>query len=332
MRSMNVNVYNVIWADDEYATLSEDKTIRECLNGKRIEVLKFVPTSESLRDALEEYCDKVDAVIIDGNFSKEDVPYIDGSDISGLIHTISFIETFNAKRDIPFYLYTGRKDMLEGMCKNGELAYFKNNRRMFQKGYITDLADTIVHDIDHIHSIEFNVRKQNQGFLNLVGEALGEKEEDRLYQFLLDEQRDITQNRAIDMFTDLRKILEEIVGKCIKDAITPEYVSTLNIFSYFYSFGADFNDKRCPYITLPNVMHPAQCKTLINLVSLLQDGSHSLKNLNLHVSDYVYETQRPFVFRSCLYQVMDLVRWYKETVEKLGSGELRPPLYKLRSK
>lgn len=74
-------------------------------------------------------------------------------------------------------------------------------------------------------------------------------------------------------------------------------------------------------------MHPSQCKTLINLVSLLQDGSHSLNNLNLHVSDYVYETQRPFVFRSCLYQVMDLVRWYKETVDKLVSGELRPPLY-----
>ena len=321
-----MNVYNVIWADDEYATLSEDKTIRECLNGRRIEVLKFVPTSEDLRDALEEYCDKVDAVIIDGNFSKEDVPYIDEKDISGLIHTISFIETFNAKRDIPFYLYTGRKDMLESICVNGELSYFKGNRRMFQKGYITDLADTIVHDIEHIHSIEFNVRKQNQGFLNLVHEALGKEDEDRLFKFLLDEQRDITQKRSIDMFTELRKILEDIVDECRKNLITSEDVLSLNNFScFFYYKGKNKNSKFMPN---PCTMSAVQCKTISNLVQLVQDGSHSLDKLELHVSEYVNETQRPFVFRSCLYQVMDIVRWYKETIDKLVSGGLRSPLYK----
>ena len=87
---MEVNIYNVIWADDECATLKQDELIRKVFNEKRIEVLEYVPTSTALRNALETYKDEVDAVVVDGNFSKEDVDYLESDDISGLIHTVSF--------------------------------------------------------------------------------------------------------------------------------------------------------------------------------------------------------------------------------------------------
>ena len=98
---MEVNIYNVIWADDECATLKQDELIRKVFNEKRIEVLEYVPTSTALRNALETYKDEVDAVVVDGNFSKEDVDYLESDDISGLIHTVSFLELYNTKRDIP---------------------------------------------------------------------------------------------------------------------------------------------------------------------------------------------------------------------------------------
>lgn len=103
--NMEVNIYNVIWADDECATLKQDELIRKVFNEKRIEVLEYVPTSTALRNALETYKDEVDAVVVDGNFSKEDVDYLESDDISGLIHTVSFLELYNTKRDIPFFLY-----------------------------------------------------------------------------------------------------------------------------------------------------------------------------------------------------------------------------------
>lgn len=37
---MEVNIYNVIWADDECATLKQDELIRKVFNEKRIEVLE----------------------------------------------------------------------------------------------------------------------------------------------------------------------------------------------------------------------------------------------------------------------------------------------------
>lgn len=80
--NMEVNIYNVIWADDECATLKQDELIRKVFNEKRIEVLEYVPTSTALRNALETYKDEVDAVVVDGNFSKEDVDYLE-SDVRG---------------------------------------------------------------------------------------------------------------------------------------------------------------------------------------------------------------------------------------------------------
>ena len=157
---MEVNIYNVIWADDECATLKQDELIRKVFNEKRIEVLEYVPTSTALRNALETYKDEVDAVVVDGNFSKEDVDYLESDDISGLIHTVSFLELYNTKRDIPFFLYTARKILLQDICKNRELDYFTTTKRLIQKGDIELLAEKIVSTVDHIHSIEFMVKKK----------------------------------------------------------------------------------------------------------------------------------------------------------------------------
>lgn len=47
--NMEVNIYNVIWADDECATLKQDELIRKVFNEKRIEVLEYVPTWHSCK-------------------------------------------------------------------------------------------------------------------------------------------------------------------------------------------------------------------------------------------------------------------------------------------
>ena len=63
------------------------------------------------------------------------------------------------------------------------------------------------------------------------------------------------------------------------------------------------------------------------MIDILQDGSHKVRDLRLHVSDYVIENNTPFLFRSCLYQIMELIRWLKATQEKIIKGELHKPLY-----
>ena len=317
---MSVNVYSVIWADDECATLEKDKSIRQLFDVKHIEVLAYVQTSEDLKDKLESYKDRVDAVIIDGNFSKTEVEYLEPEDISGLIHTVSFIELFNIKRDIPFFLYTARNILLQKLCNNGEIDYFKNNKRLIQKGNIEQLANQIVQDVDHIHSVEFMVKKKYKSLLDIAQEVSPQCESD-LYQFLLDEERDNKYDKAIDVFTSLRKILEQVMDNCNDNDIIPEKILSLNDFKRYWS------DKFNGANPKENIMPAAIKSSIWSLIDIVQDGSHSFDSLRLHVSEYVQESQSPFIFRACMFQVMGILRWYNDTMSKLMDGDLTPPLY-----
>lgn len=317
---MSVNVYSVIWADDECITLEKDKNIRQLFDVKHIEVLAYVQTSEELKDKIETYKDRVDAIIVDGNFSKSPVEYLEPKDISGLIHTVSFIELFNSKRDIPFFLYTARKVMLQELCNNGEIEYFTENNRIIQKGDIELLANQIVSDVDHIHSVEFMVKKKYKCLLDIAQKVSVQCESD-LHQFLLDEERDSKYDKSVDLFTSLRKVIEQIMDNSRDNDIIPEQITSLNGYKRYW------NDKQNGVKPKQGLMPLTINKSLWNLIDIIQDGSHSSQQLNLHVSEYVQETKCPFVFRACLFQVMDLLRWYNEIMSKLIDGSLTPPLY-----
>ncbi len=329
---MNTKVYSVIWADDEWATLKKDKEIRELFDKNLIEVLDYVPTSEKLKDALEKYKDRVDAVIVDGNFPRNDEEYVDPTDISGLVHTLSVIELFNIKRDIPFFLYTGKKIFLQEVCKNGELEYFTKNKRLIQKGELPVLVNKIIKDVYHIHSVEFMVKKKYQVFLNMA-KAVDEQFEEYLYQFLLDDARDTDYNKAVAMFNQLRLILERIQVLCQENQIVPQEVNSLNNFKYFFSYNTKKNyqgwtgyraKNGTTYKPVDGIMSIAIAHSLGVLIDITQDGSHKKQDLNLFVSEYVYDAKTPFLFRACLYLVMDVIRWFNKLSDDLKNGITDP--------
>ena len=160
-----MNVYNIIWADDECDTLCNDSMVIKFFDKYGIEILDSCHTSEELRRSLTIFSDSVDAVVVDGNFSRNYVDYLESDDISGLIHTMSLIELFNVKRDIPFFLYTGKRNMLMQICKNGELTYFIKNDRILQKGDVEGLASRIVESVEKISSAEHHVTKRFSAIL-----------------------------------------------------------------------------------------------------------------------------------------------------------------------
>jgi|GEM_PF-4676263 len=320
------NIYNVIWADDECDTLRKDDSVRRAFDDNNIEVLQWAHTSQELKDALETYKDKVDAVIVDGNFSKDHVEYLEPNDISGLIHTTSFIELFNLKRDIPFFLYTARWVLLQEICQNGEIDYFIKIGRLIQKGEISVLVKQIKEEVDHIHSIESMVNKRYQSLLTYVKNNIDEYCAKDLYQCLLDDARDTNFNIAETMFSKLRGVMEKVVDCCKTNYIVPSEVCTLNNFKFFFGGNKGFksNTSNTTYKPIPDLMPKVISQTVWYLIDIIQDGSHKKDDLSLHVLEYVQETQTPFLFRACLYQTLDIIRWYITTIEKLTSGEIDP--------
>ena len=323
----------MIWADDECDTLNCN-LIEGYFDERDIGVLAFVPTSEALQQALESYKDKVDAVIVDGNFSKKDVDNISSTDISGLIHTLSIIEVTNARRDIPFFLYTAKKMMLQENCKNNELDYFLETERLIQKGDMETLADKIIADVSKINSPEHWVRKKYKSLIDMA-QSVDAKSVDNICQYLIDEARGEATINGTQPFNDLRLVLEGILEKCKKKGIVPEAVNSLNDFGNYWFWQTRENAWRAwnGYVPADNVMPQPIAYLLSRVIDITQDGSHNFQDPGrgrLYVQQYAYDTKTPFLFRSCLYLVIDVIRWYKETEQKIDNGELNPPLYSVR--
>ena len=329
---MNAKVYNIIWADDDIATLEKDEEIRSLFLDKGICLLKGVTTSERLRQALDMFKDKVDAVIIDANYSRDEVDYLQDDDISGLIHSATLVELYNVKREIPFFLYTARKGKLSNLCKNQELAYFSNNKRIFLKGEIKPLIDNLIQAVEHIQSIEFRVHKQYAETLD-IAKNISPECSDLLWDFLLNEARDITLKRTELMFNDLRNILEKVVSLCREYEIIPDEVKTLNNFKHYWSNKLDkiewIGPTQCPKtIKGVPIMPKAMSATLWNFIDILQDGSHSTEELRLFVREYVTDTKKPFLFRTAMYQTLDILRWIDKLMNDIDDGKIQTPLYK----
>lgn len=325
---MKKTVYNILWADDECDSLREDKLIRMFFDKRNIRVLSFVRTSEELKAALERFYDKVDAVIVDGNFSRTGIlAESDGNlDITGLVHTVSFIDTFNQKRDIPFFLYTGKKTKIQKVCQPlNLLSYFLDLNRIIQKGDVQGLCDAIVEAVENIRSVEHYVTKRYSAVLEMAtridldSEKCNESTRDLLFRFLLDEAMDTRYDKAESMFASLRIILEKIADNCKMLNIVPEPLDkeknhySLNYFARFWSYKDEKYNKWLDFFPADDTIMPPALSTLIRpIVDILQDGAHGLDNLSLGVNDYVATSQTPHLFRLSLHFVLNMIQWYHD--------------------
>lgn len=330
---MSAKLYNIIWADDEFASLSKDDSLRELFFEKGINILEGVTSSEKLAAIFERYKDRVDAIIIDGNFSRTDKEYLEKDDISGLIHSLSLISLFNVKRDIPFFLCTGRKALLQQICKNGELDYFVKNNRLFQKGDTHELVESIIRDVNQIHSIEWWVHQRYGKLLKKV-ESIDKQSAEHLEQFLLDEARDVFFEKADDLFNHLRKMFERIEDICHDELIVPLVVKGTNSFKYFWS-ESGYEQKRPNSSWIERVWKPKRddilpdilSRPLAQVIDIIQDGSHYKEDSKLNVTDYVFNNERPFLFRFCLHYTLEFFMWFADLLDKLDTDGFETPLY-----
>ena len=97
---MRMNVYNIVWADDEIDDLLDSETIAE-LESKGFKIVGKAHDGEELESLLKKP-EMVDAVIVDANFNESAVEIGSERDTSGLDYARSlFLHTL--KQSIPVY-------------------------------------------------------------------------------------------------------------------------------------------------------------------------------------------------------------------------------------
>lgn len=310
---MEANVYNVIWADDDVDSYRMDDVTIRIMKSENVKLLDYAHTSTELREKLNEWEDMVDAVITDGNFDRKRTTDILKS-TSGLSDVLSFINEYNRKRFIPFFLYTGKKALLKEKFTDGELEYFENRDRIFEKGNFKAMLLKIKEDVDNINSPQYRIRnKYSKEFeaAKLIDEATENLQRGLLY--LYDEG---SWNNTQDYFNPARKIVERIKTSCSQMNLLPPRLS-LNVASKLFS-GLD-----CGFRLKRELMEKPLAESLHFFLKITQDGSHDEDDMSLNVDQYVRDTKNINLYRTILYIAMDLLLWHKRMKDLYSENDER---------
>ena len=236
---------------------------------------------------------------------------------SGLSDVLSFIDKYNQKRFIPFFLYTGKGEILKEKFTDGELEYFEKRNRIFEKGYFVDLLQKIKADVDDINSDQFRIRnKYSQEFAaaKLIDGATENLQRGLLYLYEEDSWKNVQ-----DYFNPARKIVERMMSKCEEMKILPPETSLNNASRYFSGI-----DKFIGFAD--EIMPKPLAESLFYFLRITQDGSHDAFGMSLGVDKYVRENKNINLYRSILYIAMDLLLWFERMYKQYANNN--QPLWK----
>lgn len=298
--------YNVIWVDDEVDQLMNDS--KRLLKNYGINIIEWAHTAQEFHDKIKNRLDLVDAIITDANFGDKDTDLIKNENtLRGLRELERNIEAIRKTREIPFFLYTGRFDLLDDK-DDDEFRYFKETNRIFRKeDGPSELFNRICQDVAHINSLEFLIR--NRYLTELDAAKRIQENEEGLYEALkYDFSKEIESEKTASYFNVLRKIVERIFEQSKRRKIIAP-IKSLNAWSRFLQN----KDEYYEIIDSVEIMPKALVNSLKYLLEITQDGSHST---NACVVDkYVRENGGINLFRSALHITMELCIWFDKYIQ-----------------
>ena len=294
-------LYQIIWADDEIDALL-DETSKALLSKQHVDVVKC-NNAAMLEEKLKNVNHRIDAVIVDANFTAKRFTPSDERDLSGLRNSMRLIGEY---KHLPFYLYTQRVN-LSDLVDEDELSYFKDNDAIFFKSNSQlTLLDRIKNDVDHYNSAEFQIDNQYKKELNYfqVFDKQCDAKSYELVRELLIQSREGSLTGTEDYFNQFRsKILENMNAVAAHFGIVPEGLS-LNDFSRFLCSKAE--KYKLEKEILPKALH----MLMEYVVRMVQDGSHKRGNIQYGVHQFVSENKDSLIIQSLLFAIIELMSWF----------------------
>lgn len=294
-------IYRIIWADDEIDALLDENS-KALLSKQHVDVVKC-NNAAMLEEKLKNVSHRIDAVIVDANFTARDFTPSNETIVSGLRKAMMLIGEY---RHLPFYLYTQRIN-LSDLVDEDELSYFKDNNAIFFKGNgLLPLLDRIKNDVDKINSAEFQIDNQYKKELEYfqIFDKLCDAKSYNLIRELLIQSREGSLTATERYFNQFRsEILENMNAVAAHFGIVPEGL-TLNDFSRFICSNAE--KYKLNEDVLPKALH----MLMQYVVRMVQDGSHKRANLQYEVHQFVSENKDTFIIQSLLWAIIELMSWF----------------------
>lgn len=323
---MKMNVYNIIWADDEIDDILDEITISE-LKDDGFEVVGVAHDGQELETLLKNI-DKVDAVIVDANFNESFGDVNNERDTSGLNYARSlYLHTLRKK--IPFFLYTNRSDeLLNEIYKDNPtfLNDFPRYERWFNKSGKDERKEMFVkikETINEQKSDSFIIRNKYQYELNA---AFLLDEDKYVLDFLIKDYEEKLAEED-EPYIGIRRTIEKLFGYCEMKKLIPPISDNLNGTANYLLYGNySIEDNTGKYVTIykkigSDIMPKPLAFSLKYIVDITQDAAHSKRKLKLDVHKYFKETKDVLMLRAAFFILMDVIKWFACTVSKHNDAE-----------
>lgn len=316
-----MNVYNIVWADDEIDDLLDDITIEE-LKEKGFNIVGMAHDGEELEHLLEKP-ELVDAVIVDANFNESDTHIDSERDTSGLDYARGIYE-HKLKKRIPFFLLTNRDDELLNeiyQYKHKFREEFPRHKRWFKKSDIEDynnMFEEIKKAVDESKSANFIIRNRYMQELNAASLIDGTNE--FIFEFLV-RDFDNTLTEIKEPFVAVRRSIEKIFGICEKMKLIPPISDNTNGTAAYFLYNKYSIKEETEYKTYfemlgGDIMPKPLAQSLKYIVDITQDGAHSKNDMKLNVEEYFKKTKDILLLRSVVFILIDVVKWFAITLLK----------------
>lgn len=295
--------YNILWIDDEHETLSGTKG-RAKRNG--INLIPFKSLNNGMSE-LERNYPFYDGVLLDAKFF-ENEDDIKGSEDTYNVHRAKD-RLLQLKKKFEVFVLTGQAEAYE------DSTFKKAFTKVYKKGsdeevyrLFADIKLAAASQVDtqmrHAYSRVFDVCTEKY-----IGELAGQ---DILSLLKVNDEANVEAH-----FNAIRKIVEDLFTAFSKFRLLPlEFVTpnvALNESSKFLAGktanGDFFIEKGYQHFDdthLPQVI----ASSLRSILSITQAGSHR-SSIDLHVKT----VKTPYLFKSVLFQLLDVVSWFKMYVD-----------------
>lgn len=306
--------YKVLWFDDKFEEYENDK---DHAFQQGIELVGFGNAKEGLEELKANY-NLYDAVIVDGLF-------YNNAEQGGDPAATAFGEVAkylgwlkNQEIILPWFIYSGQTSFIKDKSDLIEVLKDKDfaDGKVFDKNNINDFALLCNYLVTAANSIgDTIIRNQYRDVFevctsNYIGEIAGR---DLFLGLKNIDKIDVDQN-----FNIVRKIVEDLFMAFNKFQLLPsDFVNpnvALNPSSIFLS-GREQNERSDSkfkkfILNQENHLPIIISNNLRNILSITQAGSHR-SDIDIHVESL----KTPYLFKSVLYQLFDVLIWFKNFVD-----------------
>lgn len=311
-----MKTYNVIWFDDEYDSLEILKE-QATING--INHFGFANAEQGILD-LEKNYQKYDAVIIDGLFYRKAGQSGDVKTDSALADVFQKLDNLKDRKIIPSFILSGQASFTKEL--NPFAKHYKENK-VYDKQNETDL-ELLWRDIKAEADLmdDTQIRHQfNEVFNNCDSLCIN----DEYQHFIITILKSIKYNTRIDemiYFAQLRKIIEvlfrrsEKAGLLHANCIKSGEVNLSESSLFLSGLPTRYTAVTCKKPHFPGIIAESVKRIIFITGAAVHTEDEDIKSAKISIEELRKTTKTPFLIYSLVFQLMDIINWFKKYIDE----------------